>query len=193
MEIESSSRVTEVKTGVGSPASPPPPATPVSTPTPSSSLRALTALCTIARLHQVAADPATLAHQLGLAPTDSLSTDDLLRACQHLGLKAKLNQTRVERLAVTPLPALALLRDAEGALRVVVLAQCDGKRVLFQANQPGSSGPTIEPVEVFAQAWTGELILITSRAYWPARWPGSTSAGSFQRWSSTAGCWVRCC
>ena len=75
--------------------------------TPNSCLTALTALCTIARLHQIAADPATLAHQLGLAPTDALSTDDLLRAAQHLGLKAKLSRSSVDRLALTPLPALA--------------------------------------------------------------------------------------
>lgn len=68
---------------------------------------AFTALCTIARLHQVAADPATLAHQLGLAPADAVSTDDLLRAAQHLGLKAKLSRSSVDRLALTPLPALA--------------------------------------------------------------------------------------
>ena len=36
---------------------------------------ALTALCAIARFHQVAADPATLAHQLGIAVTDPVTPD----------------------------------------------------------------------------------------------------------------------
>ncbi len=152
---------------------------------------ALAALCAIARLHQIAADPATLAHQLGLSPTDPLQVDDLLRAARHLGLKAKLSHSNVERLAQTPLPALAIMRDADAlagteSLRVVILAQCDGTRVLFQefgklgsdpnisaqrsaapagtANGRENSGPTIEPIEVFAQRWAGELILITSRA-----------------------------
>ena len=181
----------------------------------SSSVSSLSALCAIARLHQTAADPATLAHQMGLSPTDACEPDDLLRAAKHLGLKAKLSRTSIERLALTPLPALALMRGADDAMRVVILAQCDGKRVLFQdfgksaavgesaavgklgsdrnfsaqrsaapagsafsrenlgsdpnlpaaqAAQATSTGPTIEPIEVFASHWTGELILITSRA-----------------------------
>ena len=183
-------------------------------------------MCAIARLHPTAADPATLAHQLGLATTDVLQPDDLLRAAKHLGLKAKLSRTSIERLALTPLPALALMRHVDAAssiesMHVVILAQCDGKRVLFQdfgksgsgklgsvgelgsdrnfsaerseapagsafsrenlgsdpnlpaaqaaqellsAAQALASGPTIEPIDVFAQHCTGELILITSRA-----------------------------
>ena len=31
-----------------------------------------------------------------------------------------------------PLPALALMRDEAGSMRTVVLAQCDGQRVLLQ-------------------------------------------------------------
>jgi subfamily B ATP-binding cassette protein HlyB/CyaB len=126
----------------------------------------LATLCAIARFHQVAADPATLAHQLGLSSGDKLVSADLLRAAKHLGLKAKLSSTTVERLALTPLPALALMRTPDESLRVVILAQGDGKRVLFQdvdATGPGSR-PTIESVEVFASQWTGDVILITSRA-----------------------------
>ena len=48
------------------------------------------ALCAIARLHQTPADPATLAHQLGLSPTDALQPEDLLRAARHLGLVSPL-------------------------------------------------------------------------------------------------------
>lgn len=129
---------------------------------------ALAALCAIARLHQIAADPATLAHQLGLAPLDPVSTQDLLRAAKQIGLKAKRSKTSIDRLELTPLPALALMQS--GA--TVILAQCDGKRVLFQdpaamaagSNSGTSTGPTIESIEVFAEHWSGELILITSRA-----------------------------
>jgi len=145
------------------PVTPPPPA-------------GLAALCLIARFHQVAADPATLAHQLGLPPSAEVSTEDLLRAAKHLGLKAKLSKTRADRLHLTPLPALALMRQspagdgsaAEGQAaltgRVVILAQCDGKRILLQDPSTGGSRPVIESVEVFASQWTGELILITSHA-----------------------------
>ncbi len=133
-------------------------------PAPTAPQASLAALCAIARLHQVAADPATLAHQLGLAPKDPVTTQDLLRAAQHIGLKAKRSKTTLDRLALTPLPALAILQGE----RIVILAQCDGQRVLYQDSAAlvtgQATGPTIESTEVFAEHWTGELILITSRA-----------------------------
>jgi subfamily B ATP-binding cassette protein HlyB/CyaB len=121
---------------------------------------ALAALCLIARLHHVAAEPAALLHQLGKTPSEAFTPDDLLLAAQHLGLKAKRSRTGVDRLALTPLPALALMRDG----RVVVLAQCDGQRVLFQDTAAVGSRPTIEPLAMFAEQWSSELILVTSRA-----------------------------
>ena len=128
----------------------------------------LTCLCAIARFHQIAADPANLAHQLGLAPSADVSTQDLLRAAKHLGLKAKLSKTSADRLALTPLPALALMRaverGADNTVRTVILAQTDGQRVLLQDPSVPGGRPTIEPMDVFIQHWTGELILITSHA-----------------------------
>ncbi|MBX9716139.1 MAG: type I secretion system permease/ATPase [Burkholderiaceae bacterium] len=129
----------------------------------------LQALCLIARLHHIAADPATLAHQLGWPSSHRIDIDDLLIAARHIGLKAKRSRSHIDRLNLTALPALAVLKpDEGGAPRVVVLAQCDGQRVLFQdpTGTSASNGarPTIEPVDVFAAQWTGELILITSRA-----------------------------
>jgi ATP-binding cassette, subfamily B, bacterial HlyB/CyaB len=146
---------------------------------------ALAALCTVARLHQVAADPETLLHRLGLAPSEPLDIDDLLRAAHLLGLKAKRIRSRIDRLAHTPLPALALMQASPDApmgdagLQVKVLAQCDGRRVLVmgvqgekpsraeaggaQRDLPGGV-PQIVPLEAFAAHWSGELILISSRA-----------------------------
>ena len=126
----------------------------------------LAGLCLIARLHHIAADPAHLAHQLGWTPSHQPSIDDLLLAARHVGLKAKLVRSSVERLTLSPLPALALLKDDRGAPRIVVLAQCDGQRVLFQDTSGAIQGgrPVIESVSVFGSQWTGELILITSRA-----------------------------
>jgi subfamily B ATP-binding cassette protein HlyB/CyaB len=60
---------------------------------PANAIAPLAALCAIARFHQVAADPATLAHQLGLSPNQPLSAADLVHAARHLGLKAKLSRT----------------------------------------------------------------------------------------------------
>ena len=144
----------------------PPSAAAAPQPQPGQTLQALQALCLVARLHQVAADAPTLAHQLGLAATEPLTRADLLRAAKHLGLKAKLSRTPIERLAHAPLPALAVMRTEDGSLRLAILAQCDGQRVLFQelAGEAGLGRPTIESVEVFAQQWAGELMLISSQA-----------------------------
>jgi ATP-binding cassette, subfamily B, bacterial HlyB/CyaB len=120
----------------------------------------LPALCLVARLHQVACEPGSLRHQLGKTPSELLAANDLVRAAQHLGLKAKRSRTGPERLNLVSLPALALLNDG----RWVVLAQCDGERVLFQDASAEGSRPTIEPIDVFAAQWSGELVLVTSRA-----------------------------
>ncbi|WP_418125412.1 type I secretion system permease/ATPase [Variovorax sp. 160MFSha2.1] len=124
----------------------------------------LIALCTLARFHQIAADASLLTHQLGLASAEAVDTPTLLRAAKHLGLKAKSSRATLDRLSLTPLPALAVLRGEDGAERFVILAQCDAQRVLLQDPSSSNGRPVIEPLEVFAAHWTGELILITSRA-----------------------------
>jgi ATP-binding cassette, subfamily B, bacterial HlyB/CyaB len=126
----------------------------------------LAALCLIARLHHIAADPAHLAHQLGWPLSRQPTTSDLLLAAKHIGLKAKLSSTTLDRLTLTALPALALMKNDAGPNRIVVLAQCDGQRVLFQDPSGSIQGgrPVIEPLSTFGAQWTGELILITSRA-----------------------------
>lgn len=121
----------------------------------------LEALCLVARLHHTAADPAHLLHQLGKGAADPLTVEDLLAAARLLGLKARRIRTTQDRLTLTPLPALALMKG--GA--VSVLAQTDGQRALLQEfSDAATSRPKIEPLDQFVTAWTGELILIASRA-----------------------------
>ena len=124
----------------------------------------LAGLCAIARFHEIPADPAKLAHQLGLASATSPDTQLLLRAAKHLGLKARLIVTSVERLVLTALPALALVCTPEGSIRTVVLSQTDGAQVLLQ--YPGSPvgaavRTSLESIETFNVQWTGELIVFT--------------------------------
>ena len=124
-------------------------------------LSGLQALGLVAQLHHVACDAATLLHQLGRTAGDTLVTDDLLLAAGQLGLRARRVRTKAERLQLTPLPALALMNDGS----VAVLAQCDGQRVLLQRfDSQSQPRPLIEPATTFAEHWTGELILIASRA-----------------------------
>ena len=125
---------------------------------------ALTALVIVARLHHVAADPAALRHQLGLPASAPVTSTELLLAARHLGLTARQTRSGADRLPLVPLPALARMKNGH----YVVLAQCDGKRVLFMdpsdAAGTQSARPTIEPLDMFADAWSGELILVRSRA-----------------------------
>ena len=120
----------------------------------------LPALCLIARLHHVAAESSSLRHALGKSASDALNVDDVLLAAKHLGLRAKRSASSAERLSLVPLPALTLMRDG----RWVVLAQCDSQRVLIQDAGAEGSRPTIQPLDVFASQWSGDLILVTSRA-----------------------------
>jgi len=133
----------------------------------------LQALCLLARLHHISATPDLLAHELGVPPSTEASDTELLLAAKHIGLKAKLSRTTGERLSMAALPALARVRVDAGVSRWVLLAQCDGQRVLFQ--DPAAEGggrPTIEPIAAFLAHWAppgkpdgeGELLLATSRA-----------------------------
>ena len=133
----------------------------------------LAALSLIARLHHISTDVNTLGHQLNIPPSRDITVQELLLAAKHIGLKAKLINCTADRLHLQPLPALALMRDEQGDkkserqgnLRYVLIAQCDGQRLLMQDPSTASGGrPTIEPVDVFAQQWTGQLILVTSHA-----------------------------
>ena len=161
----------------------------------------LPALCLIARLHQVAAEPEALRHALGKTASDVLDANDLLLAAKHLGLKAKRHRSSPERLNLVALPALALLHDG----RWVVLAQCDGQRVLFQdvrdvkdqstASATTGIRPTIELLEVFAEQVDRRTDPYQPAApVWPVNSPSSTSPGSFPAMVKyRQACWVRCC
>jgi len=128
--------------------------------------KSLMALCAVARFHHIAADPAALAHHIGLRSSEAASVQDTLQASRHLGLKARLSRTTAERLPLCPLPALAFMRTDGGASHMVVLAKCDAKRVLLldPANHEAGSRPVVQTMEAFLDDWTGELILIASRA-----------------------------
>ena len=123
---------------------------------------ALQGLVLIARLHQVAADANHLLHTLGAGPRDALDPDRLLLAAQRLGLRAQRVGTTAARLAHTPLPALALLRDG----RACVLARADSERVLVQhLGDDRPPHPVVASLSGFEDQWTGELILVASRAH----------------------------
>jgi subfamily B ATP-binding cassette protein HlyB/CyaB len=117
----------------------------------------LTCLVLVARFFGVAADTEQLRHQFSNSK-QPVSSDGLIRAGRHLGLKVRCIESQWNKLAKTPLPALAQHKDGHW----VVIARADEERVLIQ--DPLEERPLTLPREVFEPAWNGALILLTRRA-----------------------------
>jgi ATP-binding cassette, subfamily B, bacterial HlyB/CyaB len=120
----------------------------------------LACLVMMARLHGIAADTAQLKHEF--ASEEEFGVTGLLLAAKSLVLQAKVVQVKVERLGMTPLPAVAMSRDAAGRISFFILAKVEGDQVLIQSPAVGRP-EKLSLVELQAR-WTGELILLTSRA-----------------------------
>lgn len=111
----------------------------------------------LARFFGIPADVQQLRHQFAESEK-AFGEIELLRAAQHLGLKVGAHDSQWERLATTPLPALAQYKDG----RYVVLARVDGERVLIQ--DPLETAPQTLPRALFEASWSGRLILAAKRA-----------------------------
>ena len=120
----------------------------------------LICLLMLARFHNVVASGEQLAHEF----TDgqqAFATPQLLLAARKLGLKAKRVDTRAERLAQTPLPAIAA--DREGGF--FIIARMDQGKVLIQ--DPRAERPEVIDLAILEQRWSGELLLVRSEALAP--------------------------
>jgi len=117
----------------------------------------LIGLVMLARLHNIAADAAQLEHDFKDSGRN-FGVTQILLAAKHLGLKASMVRTPIERLAQTPLPALAVMADGS----FLILARCEGDKLLVQ--NPSAPRPEVLPTDAFAGRWSGELILFASRA-----------------------------
>ncbi len=117
----------------------------------------LSALVSLLRLQGVAAEPAQLHHQLGMAGKP-VGVVEMLRCARQLGLKARSLSTRWARLARTPLPAIAELRDGS----FLLLGKATEDKVLVHV--PGTSQAEIMTQQQFEAAWTGRLVLMMRRA-----------------------------
>jgi subfamily B ATP-binding cassette protein HlyB/CyaB len=105
-------------------------------------------------LKDVAADRGQLRHRLG---TDKIGAPEMLRCARDLGLKARAWRTKWSRLARTPLPAIASLRDGG----FMLLAKATEDKVLVQSPQ---TGPALMTREEFVAVWDGGLISMARRA-----------------------------
>lgn len=119
--------------------------------------RGLLCLLLLARYFSVPANGDQLRHQFG-EPSKMLSDTDLLRAAGHLGFKAGLVKSAWNKLAGTPLPGMAKMKDG----RYIVVAKAEADKILVQ--DPLEPRPTILPRQTFEEQWSGELLLVTKRA-----------------------------
>jgi len=115
----------------------------------------LTVLVVLLRFHGIGADPKQISHQFGTA---SIGVSEMLRCAKQFGLKARAIKTRWERLAHTPLPGIAVLRDG-GFL--VVGKVGDDKAVVLS---PLEQRPTLMTRAELEEVWTGQLVLVAKRA-----------------------------
>jgi subfamily B ATP-binding cassette protein HlyB/CyaB len=117
----------------------------------------LACLVLVLRFLGVAASPDGLRHQYGRSNAN-MDAGDLLRCAKGVGVKARTIKTRWDRLARTPLPAIAVHRSG----RFFVLGQVGPDKVLI--HDPLEQRPLAIPRALFEEVWNGELILLTRRA-----------------------------
>jgi subfamily B ATP-binding cassette protein HlyB/CyaB len=115
----------------------------------------LPALVTLLRCHGIAAEPGQIRHRLGIA---RIGVADMLRCAKDFGLKARVQKTDWERLAVTPLPGIAVLRDG-GFLILGKVA--DGKLLVQWPMVPQPEAMTQAKLEA---VWDGDVVLMARRA-----------------------------
>ncbi len=116
----------------------------------------LACLVMMAQFLEVPADAEQLRHDRG-KPGEAFAATDILLAAKALGIKARPVETDWKRLARTPLPAIAGIRDGG----FVILAKVADDKVLIQDPQAGK--PETVTRQAFEETWDGSLILLTTR------------------------------
>jgi ATP-binding cassette, subfamily B, bacterial HlyB/CyaB len=103
----------------------------------------------------IGADAEQLRHRLG---TDQIGVPEMLRCAKELGLKARSLKSRWDRLALTPSPAIAVLRDGS----FLLLGKASDEGAIVQV--PGEPRPRLMPRAEFEGVWSGDLVLMTRRS-----------------------------
>src|SRR3974390_2814869 len=85
----------------------------------------LAALVILLRFHGIGAEAGQIRHRCGNV---RIGISEMLRCAKELGLKARARTTNWDRLAKTPLPAIAVLR--EGGF--IILGKVADEKVLVQ-------------------------------------------------------------
>ncbi len=111
-------------------------------------------LVLLLRFHGIAVDPQQLRHRFG---PGQIGVAEMLRCSKELGLKSRLYETQWERLARTPLPGIAVLRDGT----FLLLAKVNEHKALVQ--KPSEPRPALLTRDQLNEIWTGQLLLMSRR------------------------------
>jgi subfamily B ATP-binding cassette protein HlyB/CyaB len=112
------------------------------------------ALLLLLRFHGIAADPKQLEHQYGR----QIGVTEMLRCAGDLKLKARVIDSDWERLAKTPLPAIAQRRDGS----FVIVGKAEGSNVLIHDPLVGRFQALDRAA--FESQWNSRLVLMTRRS-----------------------------
>src|SRR5216684_7850638 len=115
----------------------------------------LTTLVTALRFYGIGADPDQIRHRIGGV---LVGIPEMLRVAKELGLKARARKTEWSRLANSPLPAIAALKDGG----FLFLGKVGEDKALVQS--PSSPRPALMTKAEFEAVWDGRLVLMTRRA-----------------------------
>ena len=117
------------------------------------------ALAQLLAIHRIAVEPAHLRHALGHA--GEASAEDLVRLARaQPGVRARMHRGRFDRLANTPLPALA-----HGPQGWFLIGRAAGDEVLVQMAGSGPDGNAVRKLnrDELEAIWSGTLVLVTTR------------------------------
>src|ERR1051325_3040985 len=103
-------------------------------------------LVALLRFHGVGADPEQIRHRFG---TKAIGVFEMLRCAKEQGIRARAVTTRWERLASTPMPAIAALKDG----RFLILGKIGEDKALVQSVV--SPRPSMMSRDEFEAVWDG--------------------------------------
>ncbi len=115
----------------------------------------LAAVVMLLRFHEISADAEQINHRFGGGETFGVT--EILRCASEFGLKARAVTTSWGRLAKTPLPAIAALRDGG----FLILAKMADDKLLVQ--NPLAPRPQIMTRGELEAGWDGRILLLTRR------------------------------
>jgi len=87
-------------------------------------------------------------------------TEDILRLAKKFSIKAGARKPELQELPDVPLPAIATMKTGDW----VVIGRNDDQKVLVL--RPGEEDPRPTPLDDFAAAWSGELLIFRRRFSW---------------------------